>query len=287
MNETNTLASAYKYLTRELTVSEIENPQLEARILLAFAARVEQTRVIGYPEDKLDNTVIRNLEKIIARRKTGEPIAYITGVKEFWSLNFNVTPETLIPRPDSETIVQSVLDTITNHMDRLSILDLGTGSGCLLLALLSELPNAKGVGIDISPATCKIAKKNAKELGLNNRAKFYQGNWMEGILDQFDIIVTNPPYIAEPDIKLLDRETQLFEPHLALSGGPDGVSAYRLIAKGSIARLKTAGILVVEIGINQAQSIKNIFIENGLEIIKTQRDFSNIERCILATVGHS
>jgi release factor glutamine methyltransferase len=287
MNETNTLASAYKYLTRELTVSEIENPQLEARILLAFAARVEQTRVIGYPEDKLDNTVIRNLEKIIARRKTGEPIAYITGVKEFWSLNFNVTPETLIPRPDSETIVQSVLDTITNHMDRLSILDLGTGSGCLLLALLSELPNAKGVGIDISPATCKIAKKNAKELGLNNRAKFCQGNWMEGILDQFDIIVTNPPYIAEPDIKLLDREIQLFEPHLALSGGPDGVSAYRLIAKGSIARLKTAGILVVEIGINQAQSIKNIFIENGLEIIKTQRDFSNIERCILATVGHS
>ena len=287
MNETNTLGSAYKYLTRELTVSEIENPQLEARILLAFAARVEQTRVIGYPEDKLDNTVIRNLEKIIARRKTGEPIAYITGVKEFWSLNFNVTPETLIPRPDSETIVQSVLDTITNHMDRLSILDLGTGSGCLLLALLSELPNAKGVGIDISPATCKIAKKNAKELGLNNRAKFYRGNWMEGILDQFDIIVTNPPYIAEPDIKLLDREIQLFEPHLALSGGPDGVSAYRLIAKGSIARLKTAGILVVEIGINQAQSIKNIFIENGLEIIKTQRDFSNIERCILATVGHS
>ena len=287
MNETNTLGSAYRYLTRELTVSEIENPQLEARILLAFAARVEQTRVIGYPEDKLDNTVIRNLEKIIARRKTGEPIAYITGVKEFWSLNFNVTPETLIPRPDSETIVQSVLDTITNHMDRLSILDLGTGSGCLLLALLSELPNAKGVGIDISPATCKIAKKNAKELGLNNRAKFYRGNWMEGILDQFDIIVTNPPYIAEPDIKLLDREIQLFEPHLALSGGPDGVSAYRLIAKGSIARLKTAGILVVEIGINQAQSIKNIFIENGLEIIKTQRDFSNIERCILATVGHS
>jgi len=287
MNETNTLGSAYKYLTRELTVSEIENPQLEARILLAFAARVEQTRVIGYPEDKLDNTVIKDLEKIIARRKTGEPIAYITGVKEFWSLNFNVTPETLIPRPDSETIVQSVLDTITNHMDRLSILDLGTGSGCLLLALLSELPNAKGVGIDISPATCKIAKKNAKELGLNNRAKFYRGNWMEGILDQFDIIVTNPPYIAEPDIKLLDREIQLFEPHLALSGGPDGVSAYRLIAKGSIARLKTAGILVVEIGINQAQSIKNIFIENGLEIIKTQRDFSNIERCILATVGHS
>ena len=287
MNETNTLGSVYRYLIRELSLSKIENPQLEARILLAFASGVKQTRIIGYPEDKLDNSIISNLEKIMARRKTGEPIAYITGVKEFWSLNFNVTKETLIPRPDSETIVQSVLDTITNHMDRISILDLGTGSGCLLLALLSELPKAIGVGIDISSTSCKIAKKNAKELGLNNRAKFYQGNWMEGIHDQFDIIVTNPPYVAEPDMEFLDREIRLFEPHLALSGGPDGVAAYRLIAKESITRLKTAGILVVEIGINQAQSIRDIFVQNGLKIIKTQRDFSNIDRCILATVGHS
>jgi release factor glutamine methyltransferase len=110
---------------------------------------------------------------------------------------------------------------------------------------------------------------------------------MEGIHDQFDIIVTNPPYVAEPDMEFLDREIRLFEPHLALSGGPDGVAAYRLIAKESITRLKTAGILVVEIGINQAQSIRDIFVQNGLKIIKTQRDFSNIDRCILATVGHS
>ena len=287
MNETNTLGSVYRYLIRELSLSKIENPQLEARILLAFASGVKQTRIIGYPEDKLDNSIISDLEKIMARRKTGEPVAYITGVKEFWSLNFNVTKETLIPRPDSETIVQSVLDTITNHMDRISILDLGTGSGCLLLALLSELPKAIGVGIDISSRSCKIAKKNAKELGLNNRAKFYQGNWMEDIHDQFDIIVTNPPYVAEPDMEFLNREIRLFEPHLALSGGPDGVAAYRLIAKESITRLKTAGILVVEIGINQAQSIRDIFVQNGLKIIKTQRDFSNIDRCILATVGHS
>ena len=162
MNETNTLGSVYRYLIRELSLSKIENPQLEARILLAFASGVKQTRIIGYPEDKLDNSIISNLEKIMARRKTGEPIAYITGVKEFWSLNFNVTKEILIPRPDSETIVQSVLDTITNHMDRISILDLGTGSGCLLLALLSELPKAIGVGIDISSTSCKIAKKMLK-----------------------------------------------------------------------------------------------------------------------------
>jgi release factor glutamine methyltransferase len=287
LNKTNTLGSVYRYLTRELTFSKTENPQLEARILLAFSAGIEQTRVIGYPEDELDNAIVDNLEEILTRRKNGEPISYITGSKEFWSLKFNVSQETLIPRSDSETIIQSVLDTITNYMDCISILDLGTGSGCLLLALLSELPNANGVGIDISPAACKIAKKNAKELELDDRAKFYRGDWMEGICDQFDIIVTNPPYIAEPDIKFLDRGVQLFEPHLALSGGPEGLSAYRLIAKESITRLKEGGVLAVEIGINQSQNVKKIFIENGFRIIKTQCDFSNIERCILATVRHS
>ena len=286
MNKSNTLGSLYKCLSNELTFAEIDKPHLEARMLLAYAAGVDQTRVIGYPEDKLDNATVGYLEKIVARRKNGEPIAYITGSKEFWSLNFNVNQETLIPRPDSETIIESVLGTITDFTDSLSILDLGTGSGCLLLALLSELPNAKGVGIDISSSACEIAKSNAKELGLGNRAEFYQGNWMEGICNQFDIIITNPPYIAEADIKFLNKEVRFFEPHLALSGGPDGLSAYRLIVKESTTRLKSAGILAVEIGINQVQSISNLFVKNGLRIIKIQRDFSNIERCILATVGH-
>ena len=287
MNETNTIGSLYRSLTNELTFSKISNPNLEARILLAHVAGIDQTRVIGYPETELDEPIISDLEKIITRRQAGEPIAYITGAKEFWSLNFNVTQETLIPRPDSETIIESVLDTINNKSDNLSILDLGTGSGCLLLALLSELPNAKGLGIDISRQACKVARKNAEELGLSNRAKFDQGDWMEGIQNQFDIIISNPPYIAEQDIKFLQTDVKLFEPHLALSGGPDGLSAYRSIIKESVSRLKFTGVLAVEIGINQARSVRKILNENNLKIIKIERDISNIERCILATVRNS
>lgn len=287
MTRINTIGSIYKYLTHQLGRHGIDNPQLEARILLAHAAGIDQTRVIGYPEDILDKTTIRYLDQIMTRRKNGEPIAYITGTKEFWSLSFEVTQKTLIPRSDSETLIESILGSITNHTERLSILDLGTGSGCLILALLSELPNASGTGIDISSSACKIAQRNAKKLGLNNRAKFFQGNWMDNISDQFDIIISNPPYIAEPDIKFLSKDVMLFEPHLALSGGPDGLSAYRAIAKECVTHLKQSGMLAVEIGITQAQNIKNIFMENGLVITKTQRDFSNIERCILATVEHS
>ena len=287
MTRKDTVGSIYRYLIHQLSLAEIENPQLEARILLAHAAEIDQTRIIGYPEDKLDKYTIKYLNKIITRRKNYEPIAYITGTKEFWSLDFEVTHKTLIPRPDSEILIEFILGSITNYNEDLSILDLGTGSGCLLLALLSELPNANGTGIDISPSACGIARRNARKLGLDNRAKFYQGNWMENVQHQFDIIVSNPPYIAEPDIKFLDKDVMLFEPHLALSGGPDGLSAYRVIAKECITCLKQSGILAVEIGISQAQNICNIFARNGLIITKIQRDLSNIERCILATVEQS
>ena len=284
MSHLNTLGSLYKSVSIELTDAKVDRPQLEARILIAHAARIEHTRVIGYPEDKLNSITIGNLRKIVERRKRGEPIAHIIGMKEFWSLNFNVTKETLIPRPDSETLIESVLSMITNYLDPLSILDLGTGSGCLLLALLSELPNAKGIGIDISSSACQIAEKNSNDLGLSKRAKFHQGNWMDGIRDKFDFIISNPPYIADSHIKFLEKEIRLFEPHKALSGGPDGLSAYRLIAKESINHLKSDGILAVEIGINQKKDISDIFAKNGLKINKIQRDYSNIERCILATV---
>ena len=284
MKKQNTLGSVYRTLSIELTGIGIDSPQLEARILIAYAAKIEQTRIIGYPEDKLDDITIAHLKKITKRRKNGEPIAHITGAKEFWSLNFSINKETLIPRPDSEILIEAILSVIANYQCPLSILDLGTGSGCLLLALLSELPNATGVGIDISSAACRIAEKNSEYLGLSGRAKFYRGNWMNNIYDKFDIIISNPPYIAESCIKFLDKEVRLYEPHIALSGGHDGLSAYRQIAKESVSRLKSAGILAVEIGINQKKNISDIFIKNGLNIIKIRRDHSNIERCILATV---
>ena len=287
MNPPATLGSLYKSLSDELFTAKVQKPHLEARILLALAADIDQIRIFSHPEDQVDFSVVKHSYEMVSRRKNGEPIAYITGIEEFWSLEFNITRDTLIPRPDSELVIETILNNIPSYRNQFSILDLGTGSGCLLLSLLSELPNARGLGIDISSGACKIAKKNAKKLGLERRAKFKQGDWLTGIQNQFDIIISNPPYIADPEIKLLDKSVQYFEPHIAISGGPDGLAAFRKIAKESQSRLKLGGILAVEIGINQAKNIINIFNNNGFKIKEINRDLSKIERCILATLVNS
>jgi release factor glutamine methyltransferase len=287
VNKTILLKSLYLHLYNELRSAGIEEPRLEARILLAYAAGITQTRIFAYPEDKIDTKIILRLEKMIARRKTGEPIAYIVSTREFWSLNFQVSRDTLIPRPDSETIIEAVLGTIPDKTIPLTILDLGTGSGCLLLALLSELPNAIGKGIDIDRSAHMIAKRNSVNLGLNKRAGFQQGNWMDEVKESFDIIISNPPYISDADMKNLDDSILFFEPHLALSGGPDGLEAYRVIGHQCISHLNPGGLLAVEIGMGQGHDIKVIFVENGLKIKSVHHDIRNIERCILATVKNS
>jgi release factor glutamine methyltransferase len=282
-----TLGSLHRRSTDELAAANIEQPRLEARMLLAHAAGIDRTRIFGYPEDVVEAATVKSLQDMIARRKNGEPIAYITGIREFWSLDFKVTRDTLIPRPDSETLVEAVLENTPDKNATHKILDLGTGSGCLMLALLSELPNAQGIGLDINPGACKIAMENATNLGFTDRATFSEGNWMDDIQGKFDIIISNPPYILESDILALDRGVKAFEPHLALSGGPDGLAAYRLIAAQSGPHLTPHGILAVEIGQGQAIDIKQILNKNGFQILKIYQDIANIERCILATVRNS
>lgn len=284
MSSPLTLGTLYQQLTDELAAAEIEAPGLEARMLLAHAAGIDQTRIIGYPEDEITTETLDTLAALTARRKTGEPIAYIIGTREFWSLDFKVSPATLIPRPDSETLIEAVLNWVPNKAAKLSILDLGTGSGCLLLALLSELPNATGCGIDINEEACKIAAENAEKLGLGSRATFQQGDWMQGLGDQFDIIISNPPYIVDAEIAALEIDVKQFEPRLALSGGPDGCAPYRIIAAQTATHLAPGKLLAVEIGIGQATDIKEIFAENGLKILDVLKDIGNIDRCILATV---
>jgi release factor glutamine methyltransferase len=283
VNTLPTLGSLYQYLIDELSKADIEKPQLEARILIAFAAGFDQTQIFGYPEKVIKPELVTKISGLIDRRKASEPIAYITGNQEFWSLEFIVTKDTLIPRPDSEILVEAVLATIVDKMAPLNILDLGTGSGCLLLALLSELPHTLGVGVDISPTACKIAKQNGKNLGLHNRAKFYQGDWLNGIENTFDIIVTNPPYIADSQILLLERDVKDFEPHIALSGGLDGLVAYKKILKQCTKHLNIGGLLAVEIGVNQLSDIQIILANNKFKLISIHSDFGNIDRCILAT----
>jgi release factor glutamine methyltransferase len=282
-----TLGSLHQRSTDELAAANIEQPRLEARMLLAHAAGIDRTRIFGYPEDVVEAATVKNLEDMIARRKTGEPIAYITGTREFWSLDFKVTRDTLIPRPDSETLIEAVLENTPDKNTALKILDLGTGSGCLMLALLSELPNAHGIGVDVNPAACKVASENAKNLELAAQATFLESNWMDGIQDKFDIIISNPPYIIDSDIPTLDSDVKAFEPYLALSGGSDGLAAYRLIAAQSGPHLTPNGILAVEMGIGQAIDIKQILGKNNFQIRNTYQDIANIERCILATVTNS
>ncbi len=287
MSTSTTLSALYQRLSDQLAAANIEEPRLEARMLIAFVTGKDQTRIFGYPEDDIKAETVERLNEMLARRKKGEPIAYITGTREFWSLDFKVSPATLIPRPDSETLIEAVLNVTPDKNANLRILDIGTGSGCLLLALLSELPNAEGVGIDINPKTCKIASENAKDLGLAERATFIEGDWMNGIQDRFNIIISNPPYIVETEIATLEIDVKLFEPHLALSGGPDGLAAYRQIAEQSAACLLPDGILAVEFGAGQAIDIKEILKNNGHKIENVYQDIANLERCILATVDDS
>tara|TARA_B100000315_G_scaffold254809_1_gene296654 strand:- start:2167 stop:3033 length:867 start_codon:yes stop_codon:yes gene_type:complete len=281
---TETIGAIYQQLSDELAAAGIEEPRLEARMLLSFAADIEQSRIIGYPEDQLAPETIAKLAEIAARRKTGEPIAYITGQKEFWSLNFKVSRETLIPRPDSETLIEAVLGELPDKNASLKLLDLGTGTGCLLLALLSELPNATGLGLDINPEACDIAQVNAEILGLTSRVTIQQGDWMTGLDGEFNIIISNPPYIIESEIAALEPDVNQFEPRLALSGGIDGLAAYRSIAAQCKAHLPPHGLLAVECGMGQVADIKEIFLNNNLMVKSIHQDIANVERCILATV---
>ena len=221
------------------------------------------------------------LEALVRRREEREPIAYIVGEKEFWSLRFQVDPAVLIPRPDTETVVEAVLDQIAERTATLRILDLGTGSGCLLLALLSELPYATGLGVDDSPAALAVARRNAERLGIAPRAEFRQGGWGEGLQERFDLIVSNPPYVAEGEWDRLQPEIRCFEPKPALLAGPDGLAAYRELAPHCAKLLATNGALALEIGLGQADAVSAILAAHGLEVVERRRDLAGIERCLL------
>jgi release factor glutamine methyltransferase len=208
-------------------------------------------------------------------------MAHILGRREFWSLDFAVTSDTLTPRPDSETLVAAVLDIVAGRDRPLGILDLGTGTGCLLLALLHELPNATGVGVDRSAAALAVALGNAQALGLAPRVQFHEGDWGEGLTGRFDVVISNPPYIVSADVPNLSPEVR-HEPRLALDGGADGLDAYRALAPHVGRLLEPAGVAVLEIGEGQAPAVEEILRTAGLKPVDRRRDLAGIERCIVA-----
>jgi len=268
-------------LAARLEAAGIEAARSEAWLLLAAATGRSRAELIAGAALALSPAEEQRLEALAARRLTREPMAYILGSREFWSLAFEVGPAVLVPRPESETVVEAALATIADHAATLRILDLGTGSGCLLLALLSELPHASGLGIDRNPAALAIAATNARRLGFAERAEFREGDWGRGLAGPFEIIVCNPPYVARTDAENLAPEVRAFEPEAALFAGPDGLLAYHALAPDCARLLAKDGMVFLEIGQGQGAAVERIMRRHGLRLVASRPDLAGIERCLM------
>jgi len=276
-----TLGDLLKNGAARLAGAGIEGGTREVRLLLQAAAGIPIATQIAFPERKIAVDAAARFDALLERRARREPMAHILGRREFWSLAFKVTADTLDPRPDSETLVQAVLDQVPDRSAALRLVDFGTGTGCLLLALLHELPNAVGLGVDRSVAALAVATENATALGLAQRATFHRGDWDDGLDPGFDIVLSNPPYIPSGDIAGLQPEVASFEPRLALDGGPDGLDAYRRLGPAAMRLLVPGGLAAFEVGIGQDDSARRIMVASGLRHIATERDLAAVERCLL------
>lgn len=276
-----TIAGALAETARKLSAAGIEGAKLDARLLLGRAIGAGPGTLVRDSERALSGNEAARLEALAERRARREPMSHVLGVREFWSLEFRVTKDTLDPRPDSETVIEAALAAIGSRDGALNILDLGTGTGCLLLALLSELPAAHGTGVDISPAALAVAQENADALGFSGRAVFRAGDWGRQLAGRFDVIVANPPYVRRDDIRALQPEIAQFEPEIALDGGPDGLDCYRAMAD-DLTRLTTPrGFAAVEIGEGQDVEVTRIFSKSGLEIRAVWNDLTGTRRCLV------
>lgn len=259
-------------------------PPLEARILLAYASGLSQEYLIGHGDDSLSEAISNKFLALVARRKASEPIAYILGRKEFYGRDFKVTKDVLIPRPDSETLIEAVLQDVKSQaaQDSLSILEIGVGSGCLVLTLLLEIDKSRAVAVDISPAALDVASKNAVALGVKDRCEFVLSNWFESVEGRYDIIISNPPYIEESERSIMVDETLKYEPTLALFGG---LEPYKIIASESHKFLTEYGIIYVEIGVFQEAQVEEIFQSNGYRVAGKYRDIEQRMRIIAFTLA--
>jgi release factor glutamine methyltransferase len=264
-----------------LSAAGISDARREARLLVAEALGWDAARVLGFPEAEMTAAAGRRLGELIARRSAREPISRILGYREFWSLHFELSPETLDPRPDSETLIESALAALGERERVYRVLDFGTGSGCLLLALLSELPNALGTGIDRSEGALETARRNAAVLGLGGRTQFVRGNWGDGLSGEWDVILANPPYIPSEALQTLMPEVARYEPKLALDGGADGLEAYHVLAPEIARLLASTGIAAVEVGDGQGPAMTAIMVGAGLVLRGIRHDLSGVDRCIV------
>ena len=278
MNINSAINKASKILRNKF----ISNSQLDAEILMAKTINKDRSYILLNHNNSLNKEQLKNFYELIKERSLGNPVAYLVNKKYFWNSEFIVTGDTLIPRPDTELIVENALK-LTKQKNKFNILDIGIGSGCILLSILKERENFFGTGIDISRKCLNISEKNAINLKVKSRLKLYKTDVDKFNFGKYDLIVSNPPYIKTSKLKYLDRDIAVFEPRRALDGGLDGLSEIRKVIKKSSELIKKNGKFILEIGFDQKNKVINLLKKEGFYINSTQKDFANNDRCIVST----
>jgi len=278
MNCSKILSNATAILKKEF----IRNPSLDSEIILSNILKINRNKLLLNLDKTIRNSEITKFNNLIDRRKKREPVAYILGNKNFWKSNFKVNKDVLIPRPETEHLVEEVLNIIPKNAS-FNVLDIGTGSGCIIISIILERKKSRGVAIDISKKALYIAKYNAKMQHIQNRIKFVNSNIDKFSLGKYDLIISNPPYIINYKISYLDDDVKLYEPKVALDGGVDGYSEIKNVVKKSTELIKTKGKLIIEIGDKQLNFTKEILRRNGFYINKIVKDLAEKNRCIVST----
>ena len=261
--------------------NNIKSHELDAEIILSNIMGVTKEFIITNNNINISHNIIKKYDKAIDRRTKNEPVAYIVGKKEFWSKDFKVSKSTLVPRPETELLIYKIINYFKNKS--INILDIGTGSGCILLSILQEIKNSRGIGIDISSEAIKVAKFNANKLSLKNRSRFKVFDLTKFNEGKYDLIVSNPPYIPTKDIKNLSKDITNFEPKEALEGGIDGLDLIKKVIYKSKHLLKNNGLLAIEIGHQQYRTISTILCRNGFREMGVEYDYNRNVRCIIST----
>ena len=273
---------AIKKACKELKENKISSALLDSELLLSEVIKKDRKFILLNLDKELNKIDQKSFKDLIIKRSMGEPVAYLTGSKSFWKYDFKVNDRVLIPRPDTEIIIEQVLD-IYKNKSKLNFIDVGIGSGCIALSILKEKKSFLATGIDLSQDCINICRYNANKLGVSNRIKLFKSDVDNLIFRKYDLIVSNPPYIKKLDLNKLDKEVKNFGPKLALDGGLEGLSVIRKVIKKSSELIKINGKLVLEIGYDQKEPVKKMLIENNFYVNRVLKDFAKNDRCIIST----
>lgn len=278
MKKAETVAALLQEARKALFDADIEMSALDARLLLQAASGLSHEAAIAEPDHRLTTEQILNFRNFVNRRLAHEPVSRILGQREFFGRSFQVTKAVLDPRADTEALIELTLELIDDRF--VEVLDIGTGSGAIIVTLLAERPQLTATAVDLSQDSLQVAEQNALANDVSGRIKFHQGSWFEGLKQKFDLIVSNPPYIPHGDIANLEIDVREHDPHMALDGGQDGLVAYRAIASGAPAHLNSRGLIIVEIGAGQGEDVKAIFASHGFQLLKQKYDLGGHLRAL-------